>query len=50
MELTPEIRTQLLVFQRTEITEHHIYKRLARAIKSTDRSPRTNRSVSASSK
>jgi VIT1/CCC1 family predicted Fe2+/Mn2+ transporter len=34
MDLTPEIRKQLLVFQRVELTEHHIYRRLARNLKS----------------
>ncbi len=34
MDLSPAIRTQLLVFQRLEITEHHIYKRLAGIVKS----------------
>jgi rubrerythrin len=34
MNLSAELRQQLLVFQRNEITEHHIYKRLARSIKS----------------
>jgi VIT1/CCC1 family predicted Fe2+/Mn2+ transporter len=34
MELTPEVRRQLLVFQRIELTEHHIYRRLAASIKS----------------
>jgi VIT1/CCC1 family predicted Fe2+/Mn2+ transporter len=33
MDLSVELRQQLLVFQRNEITEHHIYKRLARSIK-----------------
>ncbi|WP_163718273.1 VIT1/CCC1 transporter family protein [Mangrovibacterium lignilyticum] len=31
--LSPETRKQLIVAQRTEITEHHIYKRLAKRIK-----------------
>jgi VIT1/CCC1 family predicted Fe2+/Mn2+ transporter len=34
MNLSAELRQQLLVFQPNEITEHHIYKRLARSIKS----------------
>jgi len=34
MELSAELRQQLLVFQRNEITEHHIYKRLAKSVKS----------------
>jgi vacuolar iron transporter family protein len=33
MEISPELRQQLLVFQRNEITENHIYTRLAKAIK-----------------
>lgn len=32
-ELSPEIRTRLLQFQQSELTEHHIYTRLARATK-----------------
>ena len=32
MELTPQIRQQILAFQRTELTEHHIYSRLAKKI------------------
>jgi len=40
MDLTPEIRSQLLTFQRLEITEHHIYKRLAEIVK-----PEENRRV-----
>lgn len=31
--LSPETRKQLIIAQRTEITEHHIYKRLAKTIK-----------------
>jgi len=34
MEPSAELRQQLLVFQRNEITEHHIYKRLAKSVKS----------------
>ncbi|NLG71860.1 MAG: rubrerythrin family protein [Chloroflexi bacterium] len=34
MELTAELRQQLLKFQRTEITEYHIYNRLAQSIRS----------------
>ncbi|MCC7119560.1 MAG: VIT1/CCC1 transporter family protein [Anaerolineales bacterium] len=34
MELTAEIRAKVLKFQETEITEYHIYKRLAQRIKS----------------
>jgi hypothetical protein len=29
MELTPQVRQQILEFQRTEITDYHIYKRPA---------------------
>jgi len=36
MELEPALRRQLLVFQRLEITEHHIYQRLAQAIHTQD--------------
>jgi VIT1/CCC1 family predicted Fe2+/Mn2+ transporter len=36
MELSPQIRQKILAFQRTEITEHHIYARLARRIKSPE--------------
>ena len=31
-----DLRAKLLTFQRTEITEHHIYARLARAVKSPE--------------
>jgi vacuolar iron transporter family protein len=34
MEISPELHRQLLVFQRNEITEYHIYTRLAKSIKS----------------
>ncbi len=34
MNLPESILSRVIVFQRTEITEHHIYKRLARTIKS----------------
>jgi VIT1/CCC1 family predicted Fe2+/Mn2+ transporter len=34
-ELSPEIVNRLLQFQQSEITEHHIYTRLARATKDT---------------
>ena len=34
MQLTEEIRSKVLGFQRTEITEHHIYSRLAKKINS----------------
>jgi VIT1/CCC1 family predicted Fe2+/Mn2+ transporter len=33
MELNGAIRQQLMTFQRTEITEHHIYRRLAKVIR-----------------
>ncbi len=33
MQLSEEIRNQVVRFQRTEITEYHIYKRLARRVK-----------------
>ncbi len=33
MEISPELRQQLLVFQRNEISEYQIYSRLAKAIK-----------------
>jgi len=36
MDLSPEIRQKLLIFQRVEITEHHIYNRLAGAVKSPE--------------
>jgi VIT1/CCC1 family predicted Fe2+/Mn2+ transporter len=36
MEISKELRDQLLTYQRNEITEHHIYKRLARTIKSPE--------------
>ena len=36
MQLTEEIRKKILVFQRIEITEHHIYRRLAGKIKSPE--------------
>jgi demethoxyubiquinone hydroxylase (CLK1/Coq7/Cat5 family) len=32
MELDETIRQRLITFQRTELTEHHIYKRLAKVI------------------
>ena len=34
MELKPKIKLQIQTYQRVEITEHHIYKRLAKRIKS----------------
>jgi VIT1/CCC1 family predicted Fe2+/Mn2+ transporter len=36
MELGKDIRQKLLTFQKNEITEHHIYKRLANSIKSPE--------------
>ncbi len=36
MSISSEIREQLLRYQRAELTGHHIYKRLARAIKSPE--------------
>jgi VIT1/CCC1 family predicted Fe2+/Mn2+ transporter len=33
MELTPQLKKQLLTFQRLEITEHHIYKQLAKIVR-----------------
>ncbi|MBK9928096.1 MAG: VIT1/CCC1 transporter family protein [Anaerolineales bacterium] len=36
MQITEDIRKKILVFQQTEITEHHIYKRLAQKIKSPE--------------
>ncbi len=36
MDISQELREQLLVYQRNEITEHHIYQRLARAVKSPE--------------
>lgn len=36
MELTEQLRARLLVFQRVELTEHHIYAKLARTIKSLE--------------
>jgi VIT1/CCC1 family predicted Fe2+/Mn2+ transporter len=36
MEIDQELRDQLLVYQRNEITEHHIYKRLAETIRSSE--------------
>lgn len=33
MDLKPEIRRKILAFQRTEITEHHIYRRLAEIVR-----------------
>jgi len=36
MQLTDDIRKKVLLFQQTEITEHHIYKRLSQKIKSPE--------------
>lgn len=36
MQLSESVRKQVLKFQRTEITEHHIYKRLATKVKSPE--------------
>lgn len=36
MQLTDEIRKQILSFQQTEITEHHIYARLAKKINTAE--------------
>jgi VIT1/CCC1 family predicted Fe2+/Mn2+ transporter len=36
MQISDDIRKQLLRFQQTEITEHHIYKRLAKRINSPE--------------
>jgi vacuolar iron transporter family protein len=36
MQLSEDIRQKVILFQQTEITEHHIYKRLAKRIKSTE--------------
>jgi vacuolar iron transporter family protein len=36
MELTPELRSRLLVFQRVELSEHQIYKKIARTLKSAE--------------
>jgi VIT1/CCC1 family predicted Fe2+/Mn2+ transporter len=36
MELTEQLRSRLLVFQRVELTEHHIYARLARKVKASE--------------
>ena len=36
MQIAEEIREKILVFQRLEITEYHIYKRLAKKIKSPE--------------
>ena len=36
MKLSEPVLQQLQIFQRLEITEHHIYKRLARSVKSQE--------------
>jgi hypothetical protein len=36
MDISKELREQLLVYQRNEITEHHVYKRLAGTIRSPE--------------
>ena len=36
MQLTEEIRRQIVGFQQTEITEYHIYKRLSKRINSPE--------------
>ncbi len=36
MDISNELREQLLVYQKNEITEHHIYKMLARTVKSSE--------------
>ncbi len=36
MQLTEDIRKKVILFQQTEITEYHIYKRLAKGIKSPE--------------
>lgn len=36
MQLSEDIRKKVLLFQQTEITEYHIYKRLAQRIKSQE--------------
>jgi VIT1/CCC1 family predicted Fe2+/Mn2+ transporter len=36
MQLTDDIRKKVILFQQTEITEHYIYKRLAKRIKSSE--------------
>ena len=36
MQLSADIRKKIIFFQQLEITEHHIYKRLATTIKSPE--------------
>jgi VIT1/CCC1 family predicted Fe2+/Mn2+ transporter len=38
MSISPELKDRLLVFQENEITEHHIYRRLANRVKSPQNS------------
>ena len=38
MQISEDIRSKVILFQETEITEYHIYKRLARHIKSEENS------------
>jgi demethoxyubiquinone hydroxylase (CLK1/Coq7/Cat5 family) len=43
MALTEELRARLLALQRNEITEYHIYRRLAARVKSPDNRETLNR-------
>ena len=36
MSISEEIRQKLLVYQKNEISEHHIYRRLARTVRSPE--------------
>ena len=36
MQISEDIRKKVLLFQKTEITEHHIYKKLAKRITSVE--------------
>ncbi len=36
MQISEDVRQKVILFQQTEITEHHIYKRLAKRIKSEE--------------
>ena len=36
MQLSEDIRKKVILFQQTEITEYHIYKRLSKRIKSAE--------------
>ena len=38
MELTPELRRKLLLHQKNEITEHHIYAKLAESVREPENS------------